>query len=302
MSNLFRSSVIKGNRLTDFSNTSASVGKPIPFGYGTFPTDGNVVFAALPPKEHVTRKRQGKGGVKQETYTYTLSYAISFCRGPIFGYRWIKRNGKVVYTTDPNAPIEDREYAQKWLQKATLYYGSRTQLPDSTIEAVKGSGQVSAHRGLAYIVIEDDDVTDGGGAVPNYEACVIRGAARSYTTPPYPVHTQDRMSVSSSARGGGDAGWPIDHMDVAVTPLGGGFREVVQYYDMQPENMDAVLTPLGGTITDVMQYYDMQPESMEITGLAPLGGGYQLVVLTYENYAPESLDITSLTPLGGNIS
>lgn len=35
-----------------------------------------------------------------------------------------------------------------------IYPGSEEQLPDSLIESVKGAGNVSAHRGLAYIVIE----------------------------------------------------------------------------------------------------------------------------------------------------
>lgn len=200
---LFGGGTIKGNRITDFAQTTATVGVVIPFGYGKFPCDGNVIFADLPPKESVTTKKQGKGGVKQETYNYSLSYAVAFCKGPIYGYLWIKRNGKVVYTTDPNAPADDLAYAQKWLQKATLYYGTLDQLPDSTIEAAKGSGKVSAFRGLAYIVVENDDVTEGGGAVPTYQAAVIASPPEVYTTSkPYPVHIVDSLEVSTSYASG----------------------------------------------------------------------------------------------------
>ena len=199
MSNLFRSTVIKGNRLTDFAQSTATVGIVIPFGHGEFVTDGNVIWAALPPKEHVSRKRQGKGGVKQETYTYTMSYAVAFALGELYGYKWIKRNGKVVYTTDPNAPIDDKAYAQKWLQKATLYYGRRSQLPDSTIESYEGSGRVSAFRDIGYIVVEDDDVTEGGGAVPTYEACVIATPPEAYlTSKPYAQYADEPIAISPS--------------------------------------------------------------------------------------------------------
>lgn len=199
MAGLFGSITVKGNRLTEFATQTASVGIPIPFGYGRFPCEGNIGFAPMPPKEHVKKKKQGKGGVKTEEYSYTLSYAIMFCEGPIFGYWTIKRNGKVVWTQDPNASVEDAAYAAKWAQKATFYYGTETQLPDSTIESYKGAGNVSAFRGIAYIVVEDDDVTDNGGAVPTYEAVVIASPPEAYlTSKPYPLYETDSIWLSSS--------------------------------------------------------------------------------------------------------
>jgi hypothetical protein len=53
MSGIFGSTVIKGNRLTEFSETTATVGTVKPFGYGRFTSSGNVMFAPLPPKEYV---------------------------------------------------------------------------------------------------------------------------------------------------------------------------------------------------------------------------------------------------------
>lgn len=198
MSGLFGSTTIPGNRITDFADQTATVGTPITFGYGTFPvTKCNVIWIG-DVVEHVTKKKQGKGGVKTEEYTYTRSYAIGVCQGPIYGYLIIRRNGKVVYTEDPNAPVEDKDYAAKWLQSATLYLGTRTQLPDSTIEAKEGAGQVSAFRDLAYIVVEDDDVTDGAGAVPSYEAVVVASPPEVYmTSRPYAIEAEDEISPST---------------------------------------------------------------------------------------------------------
>lgn len=197
MSGIFGSTTIKGTRITDFAKTSADVGSTIPFLYGRAPVTGNVIFAALPPKENRQVKRQGKGGVKQETFTYTTSYAIAFCRGPIQGYWWIKRNGKVVYSQDPAAPIEDKDYAAKWAAKVMMYNGTSSQMPSSMIEAIKGTGRVSAFRYLAYIAVPDEDVTDGGGAIPSYEAVPIASPAEVWlTSKPYPQHVIDNAAVS----------------------------------------------------------------------------------------------------------
>lgn len=283
MSNLFRSTVIKGNRLTDFAQSTATVGIVIPFGHGEFVTDGNVIWAALPPKEHVSRKRQGKGGVKQETYTYTMSYAVAFARGELYGYKWIKRNGKVVYTTDPNAPIDDKAYAQKWLQKATLYYGRRSQLPDSTIESYEGSGRVSAFKDIGYIVVEDDDVTEGGGAVPTYEACVVATPPEAYlTSKPYNQYLEDAATsalssieitqndVWMSGRTASDsvgvmlevvsgrmtslfktAGVETDNVGVSLVPISGKLRVAIHYATQQRDNIGVTVVPSGGKLAQI---------------------------------------------------
>jgi hypothetical protein len=195
MSGLFGSTTIPGNRLTDIATQTSTVGIPLPFGYGKFPVDGNIIWSAGKPTEHVTKKSQGKGGVKTQEFTYTLSYAIGFCAGPIYGYLTILRQGKVVYTTDPNAAIEDKAFADKWAQKCTMYFGTRTQMPDSTIEAKEGAGKVSAFRDLAYIVLEDDDVTDNGGAVPQYSAVITSLVPSRVTTPPYALESDSSFTA-----------------------------------------------------------------------------------------------------------
>lgn len=196
MSGLFGSTTIPGNRITDFADQTATVGTPIPFGYGTFPVSSTNVIWIDKVVEHVTKKKQGKGGVKTEQYTYTRSYAIGVCQGPVYGFLIIRRNGKVVYTEDPNAPVEDKDYAAKWKQSATFYFGTSTQLPDSTIEAVEGAGQVSAFRDIAYFVVENDDVTDGGGAVPSYEVVVVGSAPEVYmTSRPYNLEATNSVQT-----------------------------------------------------------------------------------------------------------
>lgn len=249
MSGLFGSTLIKGTKITDFSGTSAEVGRAIPFGHGAFPVDGFIGWAPLPPVEHRQVKRQGKGGVKQETFTYTLSYGVWFCKGTIYGVKWIKRNGKVVYTTDPNAPLEDREYAAKWAQRVNFHWGTRDQLPDSLIESYEGVGNVSGFPDSFYFTIEDEDVTDNGGAPPNYEACVIATPPEAYlTSHPYTQYFAD---------------------DTQTKPLFGeaSTRRLLIIHDVEPENVSIDRQFYGASTREAQWAWTQEPERGE---LAPL--------------------------------
>lgn len=173
---------IEGPRLKDATRQTSQDGIPIPFGYGSFPTTGNLIWTDRLVETKST-KRQGKGGPKVTEYTYTRSYAVGVCEGEIAGYLIVKRNGKIVYDTRTNAELtaagytsaqiaESRAAQTKWLETATLYYGGETQSPDPTMTAVKGAGNVPAYRGLAYIVANDEDLTQERGAVPQYDFVV----------------------------------------------------------------------------------------------------------------------------------
>lgn len=198
-----------GPRLEDANAQTSTVGGVIPFGYGTFTCMGNIIWCD-DLIEHVKTERVGKGGgEKQTTYTYTRSYAIGVCEGPISRYMWIKKNGKLVYAADPAAlgaamgwageQIADLSASSaEFRQMTTLYFGTSAQMPDPVIEAVEGVGNVAPFRDLAYIVMENEDLTDMQGAVSQYEFCVFVGAARSYTTPPYPVYAVE--SFNSNVR------------------------------------------------------------------------------------------------------
>lgn len=297
MGSLFGSSTIKGTRITEFSQTSATVGDPQPWGYGTATYDGQVIFAALPPKEHVKKKRQGKGGVKQETYTYTMSYAIAFCQGPVYAIRWIKRNGKVVYSTDPNAPTEDKLYALKWMRKVKFHLGTESQLPDSVIEAVKGTGRVSAHRGVVYISVQDDDVTDGGGAVPSYEACITSNPPDVYlSSKPYPNDMAPEGVALGVALGVADLR-PLlfeEHYMESVqhtVDLGvGDLRSPVVPYNNPAESVNIAATLGDARLYNPVRAYSVPPEGINQTVTIP-DGWLRIALVPYDRYPPESVNI-----------
>lgn len=297
MSGLFGSTTIKGTRMTDFSGTSAEVGKPIPFGHGSYPVDGIINWAPLPPVEHRKVKRQGKGGVKTETFTYTLSYGVMFCKGVIYGYRWIKRQGKVVYTTDPNAPIEDLEYAAKWAARVNFHNGTRDQLPDSLIESYEGVGNVSGFPYIAYFTMEDEDTTDNGGAPPNYEACVIATPPEAYlTSPPYPVDFVEAVWASESYADGQlvslrDNIAVDEFSEVSASFAGGRLRNIREQYDADPESFEVAGSYASGRLKTIRIEHSQDPESAEISASFAQG---RLDTIRLEHQQPhEDLEVSA---------
>lgn len=304
-----------GPRLEDASAQTSTVGGPIPFGYGTFTVAGNIIWAdGL--VEHKKTERVGKGGSeKQTTYTYTRSYAIGVCEGPITNFVWIKKNGKLVYSANPGAlgaamgwtgsMVSDLSAASSEFRgMATLYYGTSNQMPDSTIEAVVGVGNVSPFRDLAYIVLENEDLTDMQGAVSQYEFCVFRGAAKSYTTPPYPVHVEDSVAVTATVLRGYAMEMTLETLGVHSVPIGGDLRSIIRSYSIDAEPLTMVSTAMGGTLTvydPTRPYTNYAPEPLSASSVAVNSPGIKTVLLSYKNYDPESLGVSSV-PLGGQLT
>lgn len=287
MSGIFGSVVIKGNRLTDFAGQTATVGIPIPFGYGKFVAQGNII-AASELRETPVRRRQGKGGVKTEDYEYTCDYAIGFAKGPIFGFWTIKRDGKVVYSSDPATPVEDQEFAAKWLEKATLYYGTEDQEPDSTLEAFKGVGQVSAFKGLAYIVLENDNVTAGQGAVPQYEAVVIANSIGYVSSTPYEVALESDLYRRSGALTSGVLRTILIETDVGVegysregSLISGQLKNYVNEYTLEVDDYRRSGELVAGQLRNVViEYTNALPEGYARTG-SLIAGSLETVVVEY---------------------
>jgi hypothetical protein len=159
---------IKGPRLSDGQTVTSQEGIPIPFGFGTFPVGGNIIWADE-LVEH-QQKEGGKGGPQTTTYTYTRSYAVGICEGEITAVVKAWRNGKLVYDITPTSTITGEN--TKFLANHTFYTGSETQNVDPTIEAAVGVGNSPPMRGLCYMVAEDEDLTDSGGAVAQWRFVV----------------------------------------------------------------------------------------------------------------------------------
>jgi len=196
--------IIKGPSVGDVSQQTSQEGIPIPITYGLSPPIAGNISAAAPP--NIVRSREsGKGGPKYETETIYRTYAINFCEGPIGGFRRVWRNNVKVYDIDDpvfnlgidfsdvidGAVIESRN--TKFLQKARFFLGTYSQAASTDLEAVFGVGATPAHRGIAYMVIVDEDTTAEGGIIPYWQA-QVDATAPAVLTNPTPLGVQDDIT------------------------------------------------------------------------------------------------------------
>lgn len=153
---------VSGPKLADFGQTQSSVGAPIPQGWGACPAVGNIIAKSDVREVIVSEEVGGKGGPTQttETPTYYQDFAIGFNDGEIAGIRRIWTNGKLIYDRRPQLDDEaesaftSRMAANDLLDEImVVYFGTEDQEPDPTLEAFYGVGEVSAFRGLAYVVL-----------------------------------------------------------------------------------------------------------------------------------------------------
>jgi len=288
--------VIPGPKIGDVQRQTQQEGGFRPIVYGrSHPIAGNVI-ADGGPVIVKKRKRQGKGGPKVETESAYRTYAVGFCEGEaILLQAW--RNGILVYDAeDPSMAAENA----KFLEYATWYTGSFDQGPSPALEEIFGVGQAPYFRGTAYLVLHNEDVTDQRGAWSQWQVRVFRGAARSYTTPPYPVIFSDSLGATSLSRSGGHYTFPVEGMSINSLAIGGTLRDTFLSYTWSPEEIAISCVALGGTLTTPKISYTQDPESLDISSFA-LGGDLETVLLRYQNYEPEPLEISSVA-LGGTLT
>jgi putative tail protein/cellulase (glycosyl hydrolase family 5) len=160
----------EGSRLGDLSVQSSAYGAVRPIGYGRIRLAGNVIWA-LPIKETRTEaKSGGKGGptVTNITYTYSISFALALCEGPVDKVLRIWADSKLVYDASVGTDAIKRPGF-----KFRFYPGSTTQLADSIIEADKGTGNVPGYRGTCYLLFDDIPLADYGNRIPNMTCEIV---------------------------------------------------------------------------------------------------------------------------------
>jgi hypothetical protein len=149
-----------GPRLSDLTVQSSAYGQPIPIPYGTDRIAGNLIWAQK-IQEHATEEG-GKGGPTYTTYSYSCSFAVGICEGPVSGILRIWADGLLIYDRSPNATGEVVGFQANSLK---IYLGTESQLSDPTIQAIEGD--TPAYRGLAYAVFTDLQLEKFGNRIPS---------------------------------------------------------------------------------------------------------------------------------------
>lgn len=173
---LFPPPDVIGPRLQDLSVNSSAYGRPIPKVFGGMLMGGNM-FWSPGLVEHKKKESAGGfkgGGGKQSiiSFTYTASFAIGFTEKLVgFGLN-VPGFHRIWMDTKLAFDFHEANVGEfsKFVDHATLHLGEETELPDPVMEAAEGVGQVSAHRGMTYIMFEDLPLGDFGNRIPQIRA------------------------------------------------------------------------------------------------------------------------------------
>jgi len=168
----------EGPRMRDLRVSASTYGAVIPEIWGTCRVGGNLIWSAG-IREVKQKKRAGKGGGYYNDYSYFVDCAFAFAKGPVVGVRKLWADGKVIY----NGGLHSYSIALLCGGSAAIYVGSEEQLPDPTMEAAEGAGNVPAYRDLFYLVFNDLPLKDFGGRVPQMAAEVYATSSTVAITP-----------------------------------------------------------------------------------------------------------------------
>jgi hypothetical protein len=155
---------IEGPRLQDLSVQTSAYGAFIPRAYGLIAVYGNIFWLENNKiKETAKKTRQGGkgmggGGATTKTYTYSATFALGLCEGPIAGIGRIWIGDKLFFDSNSINSIYNSQYF-------TIYKGTDTQDSNPRMQATLGAANVPAYRGLAYLVFYDLPLKDYGNSI-----------------------------------------------------------------------------------------------------------------------------------------
>lgn len=310
---IFGTTRVEGRNFDNIKVQTSKAGVPRPIIYGRArPVVGNII-AAMEPRIEIKREKQsgGKGGpsVVVENEEIYRTYAIRICEGPVSGITRVWRNNELVYDRDAVAAksIKSNEFKEatlkvirgnndQFIHRASFFLGGFDQMPSAVMQAAFGTNNVHAYRGTCYMVVDDENLTENGGAVPQYSFEVERCEGFALTSRPYAVEVVDSLDIAPAVSDINLRPTLIaEPLDIRPAVTGITLNKVVQYstHTVTPESMDIQPAVTGITLTQLVQYstHTTAPESMDIqpavTGITLTKvAGY----LTHE-IAPESMDI-----------
>ena len=239
---------LEGQRIGEISQQTAKEGEPRVIVWGRVrPIGGHIMHCQKPVikwKETEVEGGGGKGGGKkkkqvQRTQHVYRSYAIGVCEGPITKFSRIWRNNKLVYDARGNSWGNKNNGV--FLKHHRLYLGNWNQGRDPTLQRIWGMN-IPAYRGTAYIVAIDEDLTEYGGALPQWLFEVERAEGVVYTSKPYAVESSEFLALApggSSVRvGGTQHGYGQEYLgitpSVVSVELKGPLRMQPEYLGITP--------------------------------------------------------------------
>ena len=143
-------------KVSDLQMQTSSLGANIVKGWGKSRITGNVIWGTKFVEHTSTSSQGGKGGggssVTTTSYSYSVSFCVQICEGPIVGISDVWADGN-------DLDLASLDY--------TLYTGTESQGVDPFMSGIEGEGKVPAYRGTAYIVVKNLDLTSYGNRIPS---------------------------------------------------------------------------------------------------------------------------------------
>ena len=264
---------VQGPRLNDLVVQSSTVGLPIPIVYGTYAIAGNLIWTSGIIETKKKKKQGGKGGPTQTvvTYTYKVNCAVGVCEGPIDSIIRIWADTELIYDARPQQPDElDETYNERlvanalFLAASEIYLGTEDQLPDPTIESFIGAGNISAYRGLAYVVFSEFQLANYGNRIPNFRfevariTCAVDTEYAGQVYPPwgsgidpridgYVYEYQFAQKPFSTDTYTGPVGWTTDEASITTAITGKANRFAFMLGYNQHTNLTRTYGMTGGT-------------------------------------------------------
>lgn len=159
--------VIKGPSIGDGQTQTSNEGVARPIIFGTASCAGNII-AQSKTRKIKKKKSQGKGTPVVETEELHKDFAIRICEGPVSAVLRIWENETLKYDVRAEGSQVSTKENEKFLKNFTLHLGGEVQEPDSTLETIFGVGNTPAYINTCYIVFKNYNLTNFGGAIPNY--------------------------------------------------------------------------------------------------------------------------------------
>ncbi|WP_444942706.1 hypothetical protein ACJJIK_10645 [Microbulbifer sp. ZKSA006] len=298
---IFGTTTIEGRTFDDIKIQTSKAGVPRPIVFGkVFPIVGNVI-ATTAPKIVKKKEKQdsGKGGgstevVNEEVYR---TYAIRICEGPITGISRVWRNNELVYERDSSDSTQI-ENNRAFVQLAEFFLGDWEQMPSSVMQAAFGVSEVHAYRGTCYMVIDNENLTSTGGAIPQFAFEVERAEGRVLTSRLYPLEVNETLAVSAAVTD--TAAWQTPLETLSASAAIGAIRSavVVSYsqHHQPVEDFVAVGASIGAIKSEVTVGYVRydQPAGDFVAVGASIGAIKSEVTVGYVSYDQPAEDFVAV--------
>ena len=160
-----------GPRLDELRVQKSSYGDGIKILYGKSRISGSLIWMSDVDEEKRTEGGKGGGG-ETTSYSYSASVAIAICEGQVLELSKIWADTNLIYDASNGGSDSDYyvadENASVGVSKTIvrLFKGTEAQPACGFLRSIDSTQP--AYRGLAYVVIEDLDLSPFGNRVPNF--------------------------------------------------------------------------------------------------------------------------------------